>query len=457
VKRILVIVAPALFGLAACVVQPVRSEPPAYIPPPPPRYVPPPQYIPPPPPPQYSPPPPPPQYDSPPPQGDGYAPPPDQAYAPTDEDYIPPPPPPVVSVYVDPPTEEPEPIGVPWAPPPMLVEDPGPMPFYGAYWTGGYWVWDGQWVWAHGRWLAAPYAGYGWNQPYYEHRGDIVVFVPGYWRAPNTVFIAPAVGLAIVVVVARPGVVMGPRCEGPEGVFVPPPPGSRHGLIVPAPVGTSPAVVVGSPPVIRAGMQIRPGDDGHVRIDAPAGATANGRPVNMMAPRQAHLAAAQQPVVRVAAPAPASSAPIRTFTSKQGFSRLPAARPVQAVVAQPNLLRHAPAAAAAPREQYRPAAPSAPVAGQRPSSPPGQQFAPPPRAATAPQPGQQYAPPPRPATAPQNANAPRAPNPAAPSAKRPAGPGPVPPAAGPRPPQGAPAKAPGEHKDHEHEEKDRHQ
>ena len=79
-KRLLVFVAPAVFGLSACVVEPVRSEPPAYIPPPPPRYVPPNTYVPPPPPPAYAPPPP-----------DAYAPPPDNgaysqdpAYAPAD-------------------------------------------------------------------------------------------------------------------------------------------------------------------------------------------------------------------------------------------------------------------------------------------------------------------------------------------------------------------------------------
>lgn len=374
-KRIFVFVVPAVFGLAACVVAPVRSQPPAYIPPPPPRYVPPAPYVPPPPP-EYVPPPPP-QYVPPPPP-DSYVPPPesgaygqDPGYADADEDYVPPPPPPVVSVYVDPPNEQPEAIGVPWAPPPMLVEDPGPMPFYGAYWTGGYWVWQGDWVWAHGRWLAPPYAGYGWTQPYYENRGGIVVFVPGYWRAPGAVFIAPAVGVAVVVVEARPGVIRGPRCEGPEGVFVPPPPGSRAGIIVPAPLGTAPAVVVGAPPVLRRGMEIRGGDEGHVQIVAPAGVTANGRPLTVSAPRLAHLAAAQQPVVRVAAPAPASSTPIRNFSPRQGFAPLPAARPVQAVVSQPALV-HRPAAA--PGQRFDPA--QRPQPAQRPPQSPVQQAAP---------------------------------------------------------------------------------
>ncbi len=482
-KRLIVFVAPAVFGLTACVVQPVRSEPPAYIPPPPPRYVPPPQYIPPPPPPQYVPPPPPPQY-VPPDQSEGYAPPPDPGYAPTDEDYVPPPPQPVVSVYVDPPTEEPDPIGVPWAPPPMLVEDPGPEPFYGAYWTGGYWVWDGQWVWAHGRWLAPPYAGYGWNEPYYEHRGDIVVFVPGYWRAPNAVFIAPAVGATIIVVAARPGIVMGPRCDGPQGVFVPPPPGSRRGVIVPAPIGTSPAVVVGAPPVIHAGMQIRPGDNGHVRIEAPAAAMATRRPFNGMAPRIPRLAAAQQPVVRVAAPLPASAAPIRTFTPRQGFSRLPEARPVQPVIAQPEALRRAPGASG-PREQLRPApagqSGQAPrpenFARQPPAQPPAapsaQPFAQPPRPENfarqpggqppqqrpAQQPGQapaqQFAPPPRAAAGQPGGNPGRPPGQGAPQAPHPGAPPPA--AAAPHPAPAAPAPRPGaprNEREHNDREKD---
>lgn len=69
--------------------------------------------------------------------------------------------PPVVSVYVDPPLYQPPPIAVAWAPPPMLVEVPPPPPFAGAVWTGGYWTWQGNWVWAAGRWSAPPQPGYG--------------------------------------------------------------------------------------------------------------------------------------------------------------------------------------------------------------------------------------------------------------------------------------------------------
>ena len=324
-KRFLVL--PLIMAVAACVVRPVYSSPTV---------------------PQPYPYPPAPQY-SPPPAADayGYAPPP-QVQAQSDlAETGAEPPEPVVSVYVDPPTEEPEPIGVPWAPPPMLVEDPGPPPFYGAIWTGGYWVWDGQWVWAAGRWMAPPYDGYAWTPPYYEHRDEIVVFVPGYWRAPGAVFIAPGFGMAITIVQVRPDAPRGHRCDGPNGVFVPAPPGSRAGIIVPAPVGTNPAVVIGAPPLARHGMQIHPGDSGHVRIDAPADATFNQRAVHSLAPREAHLAAAQPPVVRVAAPAPAMSAPIPTFSPRHGFTeRLPPAR-------APQRLQHAPASAV--REPQRPA------------------------------------------------------------------------------------------------------
>jgi hypothetical protein len=308
-----------------------------YAPPPPP---PPPQYIPPPPSPsepQYLPPPPPPP-------GSYYPPPSEQFYdsPPTDENYLPPPPEPVVSVYVDPPTQQPEPIGVPWAPPPMLVEDPGPPPFYGAFWTGGYWVWEGQWVWAHGRWLPPPAVGYLWAPPYYENRAGVVIFVAGFWRAPGVAFIAPAPGISITVVQARPGVVMGPPVQGPQGVFVPPPPGSRPGVIVPAPVGTNPAVVVGAPPCLRPGMEVRQGDGGHVQIVAPANVTPGGRPFNTMAPAPAHLAASQIPVVRVPSPTPALRNAIPSYNPRTGFSKLPQAQPVQPVVTQPNMLRAAP-------------------------------------------------------------------------------------------------------------------
>jgi hypothetical protein len=282
--------------------------------------------------------------------------------------------------------------------------------------------------------------------------------------------LAPAVGVTFLIVEARPGVMRGPRCDGPDGVFVPPPPGSRHGLIVPAPMGTAPAVVVGSPPAIHRGMHIRGDDEGHVRIEAPAGVTANGRPLTMTAPRMAHLAAAQQPVVRAAAPAPASAAPIRTYSPRQGFSRLPEARQVRPVIAQPALVHRAPPGAgspggqrleAVPRQEpaQRPAQmlPQAPP--QRPEVYPRQQPAPRPdllptqrqqpderrdshqqrlEPAQRAQPPQQYAPPPRVAVPQPNTEAPRMRQPAVPQVERPV----APPAVAPRPVQPPPPPAP---------------
>ena len=110
---------------------------------------------------------------------------------------------PVVSVYVDPPIEQPEPIAVQWAPPPMLVEVPPPQPYPDAVWTGGYWAWEGRWYWAAGRWSPPPRPHYVWVQPYYEHRADVVVFVPGFWCAPERHFVPPAPGLRISVAFAR--------------------------------------------------------------------------------------------------------------------------------------------------------------------------------------------------------------------------------------------------------------
>ena len=180
---------------------------------------------------------------------------------------------------------------------------------------------------------------------------------------------------------------MGPPVQGPPGVFVPPPPGSRPGVIVPAPVGTNPAVVVGAPPLLRPGMEVRPGDSGHVQIVAPANVTAGGRPFNSMAPAQAHLAAAQTPVVRVAAPAPASRNAIPSFSPRAGFSKLPEARAVQPVVTQPNVLRTAPTAGG-------PSVPPPPGSGPRAyTQPQGQARL---NAARSPQPG---------APGPQTANA----------------------------------------------------
>ncbi|MEB0136403.1 hypothetical protein QN362_13765 [Actimicrobium sp. CCC2.4] len=219
----------------------------------------------------------------------------------------------VSTVYLDPPLYQPPPVRVLWAPPPMRVDIIPFQPNPEAIWTGGYWVWQGNWVWAHGRWAAPPQPGYGWINPYYENRGGSVIFINGFWAAPGVTFVQPAPTLFIDMAVIGRGVIAGPRPIGPQGIFVPPPPGSRIGLIVPAPLGTAPAVVINAPAVINEGMRIHTNTTNvnnvnnsvnnsvtNVRnvtnisniIVAPASATANGQAVNTTVAPQAHLVAA---------------------------------------------------------------------------------------------------------------------------------------------------------------------
>ena len=252
---------------------------------------------------------------------------------------------PVVSVYVDPPLEQPEPIAVQWAPPPMLVEVPPPQPYAEAIWTGGYWAWEGRWFWSAGRWAPPPRPRYVWVQPYYEHRADVVVFVPGFWCAPERHFMPPPPGLSISVAIAAPGVRFGRPPMGPQGVFVPPPPGSRHGLIVPAPIGTAPAVVVSAPAVVNVGMRVHGNVENNshnttnnvtnitnvtnVTIEAPAGATANGQAFQNSVPARAHLAAQLAPAGRATAPQPVSAQAIPAYQAGRQPMQLPQAQPVR--------------------------------------------------------------------------------------------------------------------------------
>ena len=266
--------------------------------------------------------------------------------APPPAPYQPVPPPPAEaapeapppSVYEEPPAYEPAPVVVAWAPPPMLVEVPPPMPYGSAVWVGGYWVWRGNWVWASGRWMGPPQPTYVWVHPYYEHRADAVIFIDGHWAPPGVVFVPPPRTLPMVY--ARPayGVVPGPRPIGPEGCFVPAPPGSRRGIIVPAPIGTAPAVVTSAPPVIAPGMRVTANvinvNNSHVNnhvtnitnvtnvtnvtIVAPAGATANGHAFTGSVPSAPHLAAARPAVVQARAPEPAFNRPGRARCGAAG-------------------------------------------------------------------------------------------------------------------------------------------
>src|SRR5262249_29015690 len=232
----------------------------------------------------------------------------------------PPPPPPapvvqpevdVVSVEIQPPVDQPPAVAIQWAPPPMRWDPPPPQPYVEAVWVGGHWTWwNGEWVWARGYWARPPSPAYVYCEPYYEHRGELVVFVPGFWRPTVRVFVPPPATVYVPVAEVRVVHVGYARPVGPYGVFVPPPPGSQPGIIVPAPIGTAPAVVLSAPPVVRPGMVVRPGPNRMiVEVVAPSGVTREGRPVTAQAPVMARDAAAVHPVV-VAPPPPVRAAPV---------------------------------------------------------------------------------------------------------------------------------------------------
>jgi hypothetical protein len=313
------------------------------------------------------------------------------------EVYVPPPPRAVVSVYVEPPISQPEPIAVGWAPPPLLVESPPPPPFEDAVWVGGYWVWQGDWVWAHGHWVGAPQPNYVWVHPYYEHRDGVVIFISGHWSPPGVAFVPPPPGIHLTVEVAAAGVIAGPRPMGPNGCFIPPPPGSRAGIIIPAPIGTAPAVMTGAPPVVAVGMRVtnivnntnivrnsttvtnttnnvtnvkNVTNITNVTIVAPPSATANGQAVNTSVPAQAHLAAAQKSIVKAQAPEPASSKPIPAFVHGRAPTALPPAQAVSTAPSGPQQARtNAPhtdnQVHAAPASNGQPAASTAPAAAEK--------------------------------------------------------------------------------------------
>jgi len=316
-------------------------------------------------------------------------PPPQRVYyqpVPTVPTYIESAPRPVLSIYVEPPILQPEPILVGWAPPPMLVELPAPLPYGGAVWVGGYWVWDGNWVWAAGHWMAPPRPSYVWVHPYYEHRGEGVIFITGHWNPPGVYFVPPPISLSLTLIAPGYGVVAGPRPIGPQGVFVPPPPGSRFGLIVPAPIGTAPAVVTSAAPVVNVGMRIQNNTTNttntnvthvtnitnitNVTIVAPASATASGKAFESAVPAQAHLAAALPAVVHAPAPVPPSHQAMPAFVPGRAQVALPLLQPAHDAGSLPP---HEMAPRATTTFSDRPAPPRpvvAPAAVERPIAPP---------------------------------------------------------------------------------------
>jgi hypothetical protein len=314
-----------------------------------------------------------------PPQRLGVEAPPPPAYLPPPPDYQPPPQAPVVSVYVEPPLEEPEPIAVPWAPPPMLVELPPPPPYPDSVWIGGFWVWQGTWIWDHGRWAEPPHHC-RWVQPYYEHRNGVVIFITGHWATIGVAFVPPRRDRDYEIERPRHDAAPGHRPIGPEGVFVPAPPGSRAGLVIPAPVGTAPAVVTSAPAVVNVGMRVNNINSNNttvvtnvtnvtnVTIVAPSSATASGRAVETTVPAQAHLAAALPAPVQVSAPEPVSPRALPSFQRGRGPVELPPAQAVQAQIrAEPRQMtppqrpsppQSSPILPVVPAEAPPPAAPS---------------------------------------------------------------------------------------------------
>jgi hypothetical protein len=263
---------------------------------------------------------------------------------------------PAARLYIDPPIYQPAPVYVAWAPPPLLIETVTAPPFYGAVWVGGYWVWDGDWVWAAGHWKAPPRANYYWVHPYYEYRNSGVIFIAGHWSPPDVFFVPPPIGLVMRLIEPTRATSQRSRPVGPQGVFIPPPPGSQMGLIVPAPIGTAPIVLSSMAPVVGVGMRIHRHDSGHqlnvtnitnVTVIAPPGAMANGRGFESVVPApnyQYYRAQRANDIQRTNTPAPVQIAPPvmqPVPNSAPNPAMVPIAPPVMAPVPmqQPNMQR----------------------------------------------------------------------------------------------------------------------
>ena len=73
-------------------------------------------------------------------------------------------------------------VAVDEAPPAPVVEEIGMAPAPGFIWIGGYWGWNGRWMWQSGHWGRPPHRGALWIGPRYAIRGGRHVFIRGYWR-----------------------------------------------------------------------------------------------------------------------------------------------------------------------------------------------------------------------------------------------------------------------------------
>ena len=84
------------------------------------------------------------------------------------------------SVYVGP--QEPEYITVREAPPPFIVEERPPPPSDLYIWIGGYWHWNGRYVWERGRWAVPPHDHAVWIAPRYERHEQGYRYAPPHWK-----------------------------------------------------------------------------------------------------------------------------------------------------------------------------------------------------------------------------------------------------------------------------------
>jgi hypothetical protein len=70
------------------------------------------------------------------------------------------------------------------APPPAVIQETVPVaPGPAFVWTPGYWSWSHQhYVWRHGRYRRAPFAGAVWETPRWAAHGHRWHYRRGHWR-----------------------------------------------------------------------------------------------------------------------------------------------------------------------------------------------------------------------------------------------------------------------------------
>jgi hypothetical protein len=72
--------------------------------------------------------------------------------------------------------------GVEQPPPAPRVEVVTVAPGPDYYWVGGYWRWNGSWVWVSGRWVVRPWHGAVWAGGHWDRHGHGYVWVDGHWH-----------------------------------------------------------------------------------------------------------------------------------------------------------------------------------------------------------------------------------------------------------------------------------